>query len=220
MKGILENYKGLAWKCVNVTAWLLDEEILKLMYKSGCTYIAVSIESGNQNVLTNIIKKPIKLDEIPEKLDLAKSIGFDTIANFVIGFPGETWEQIRDTFRYAERLNVDLANFHIATPLPKTELIEICLRDKLLPDDYLEYISNYSGYGAGLIETKEFIPFELEVLRSFEWDRINFYSLARKKAIARLNGITLEELEDWRINTRRNLGVNSMIQNIMPSSRK
>ncbi len=215
MNGILENYKDLTWKCVNVTAWLLDEEILKLMYKSGCTHITVSIESGNQNVLTNIIKKPILLDKIPEKLDLAKSIGFDVIANFVVGFPGEPWEQIRDTFRYAEKLNVDIVNFHIATPLPRTELMDICLRDKLVPDDYLENISNYSGYGKGLIATKEFTPFELEVLRSFEWDRINFSSPERNKAIARMNGITMQELEDWRMNTRRNLGINSKVKNIM-----
>ncbi len=218
MNGILESYKDLTWKCVNVTAWLLDDEILRLMYKSGCTHITVSIESGNQNVLTSIIKKPIRLDAIPAKLDLAKSIGFDIIANFVVGFPGETWEQIRDTFKYAEKLNVDIVNFHIATPLPKTELMDICLKNKLLPVDYLENIAKYSGYGKGLITTKEFTPFELEVLRSFEWDRINFSSPERKKSIARMNGITMEELEDWRMNTRRNLGVNSVVKNIMTPS--
>lgn len=220
MNGILSNYKGLTWKCVNVTAWLLDEEILKLMYKSGCTHITVSIESGNQHVLTNIVKKPIKLDKIPEKLDMAKAIGFDIIANFVFGFPGETWEQIRDTLRYAQKLNVDIVNFHIATPLPKTELMDLCLEHKLLPDDYVKNVSKYSGYGKGLITTKEFTPFELEVLRSFEWDRINFSTPERKAAIARMNGITLEELEDWRLNTRRNLGINSMVKNIMNDAKK
>jgi len=217
MHGILKGYKDLTWKCVNVTAWLLDEEILRLMYKSGCTHITVSIESGSQDVLTKIVKKPIRLDKIPAKLDLAKSIGFEIIANFVIGFPGESWEQIRDTFRYAEKLNVDIVNFHIATPLPKTELMDICLSNKFLPDDYMKNISKYSGYGKGLISTNEFTPFELEVLRSFEWDRINFSSPERKKRIAKMNGITLKELEDWRINTRRNLGVNSRVKNIMQS---
>ncbi len=218
MVGMLNGYKDLTWKCVNVTAWLLDEEILRLMYKSGCSVIIVSVESGVQSVLTNIIKKPVKLKDIPEKLALAKAIGFDIVVNFVIGFPGETWEQIRDTFRYAEKLNVDLVNFHIATPLPKTELMNICIKNKLLPNDYKENISNYSGYGKGLITTKAFTPFELEVLRSFEWDRMNFTSFERKEAIARINGITMEELEDWRINTRRNLGVNSMVKNIMTQS--
>jgi radical SAM superfamily enzyme YgiQ (UPF0313 family) len=145
-------------------------------------------------------------------------MGFDVLANFVIGFPGETWQEIRDTFRYAEKLDVDIINFHIATPLPKTELMEICLREGLLPSDYIKNISEYSGYGKGLITTKEFVPFELEVLRSFEWDRINFSSHKRKVAISRINGITLQELEDWRVNTRRNLGVNSMVKNIMTQS--
>lgn len=215
MEGIIEKYKDLTWKCINVTAWFLDEEMLRLMQRSGCSYITVSIESGNQDVLTKIIKKPIDLDKVPEKINLAKSMGFDLTANFVIGFPGETWEQIRDTFRYAEKLNVDMVNFHIATPLPKTELMDICLRDKLLPEDYTKNIANYSGYGKGLITTKEFTPFELEVLRSFEWDRINFSSPERKKRIARMHGITLEELEDWRMNTRRNLGINNMVKNIL-----
>jgi len=220
MKGIMEHYKDLTWKCVNVTAWLLEDDILELMYKSGCTHITVSIESGDQYVLTHIIKKPIRLDTIPEKLDRAKSLGFDVIANFVIGFPGETWEQIRETFRYAEKLNVDIVNFHIATPLPKTELMDICLREGLVPKDYVKNISRYSGYGKGLISTDEFTPFELEVLRSFEWDRINFSTPQRRAAIAKINGITIEELEDWRRNTRRNLGVNSRVKNIMTASNK
>lgn len=220
MNGIMQKYKDFTWKAGNVAVWSLDEEILKNMYKSGCNQIVISVESGNQEVLTNIIKKPIKLDTVPAKVNLAKAIGFEVIVNFIIGFPGETWEQIRDTFRFAEKLNADSVDFHIATPLPQTELMEICLRDKLLPEGFKENISNYSGYGKGLITTKEFMPFELEILRSFEWDRINFSSLERKKAIARINRITMEELEDWRINTRRNLGVNSRVKNIIEQARK
>lgn len=215
MNGIMKRKYDMAWRCANVTAWLLDRELLELMYKSGCDFLTVSPESGNPYVAEKIIKKPINLTKLPGILDMAKSIGFGVVVNFVIGFPGETWEQIRDTISYAEKLNVDMVNFHIATPLPKTELMEICLRDKLLPGDYTENISKYSGYGRGLITTKEFTPTELEILRSFEWDRINFTSENRKRAIMRLNGITMEELENWRVNTRRNLGVNSLVKNIM-----
>lgn len=218
MNGIMKKKYDMAWRCSNVAAWLLDKEILEVMYKSGCDFLTVSPESGNQDVLSHIVKKPLDLEKLPRVIDMAKSIGFNIIANFIIGFPGETWSQIRDTIRYAERLNVDMVNFHIATPLPKTELMEICLRDKLLPKDYVEDISKYSGYGRGLITTKDFIPLELEVLRSFEWDRINFSSEKRKKTIMMLNGITIDELATWRINTRRNLGVNSFVKNIMDVS--
>lgn len=214
MQGIKDSYSSLAWRCVNVTAWLLDKVLLSLMRTSGCSHITVSIESGNQEVLNNIVKKPVDLNAIPEKLALAKDLGFDVVANFVIGFPGETWEQIRETFRYAENLDVDIVNFHIATPLPKTELMDICLKKGLLLHDYMQNISAYSGYGKGLIATEEFSPFELEVLRSFEWDRINFSSPERTRNIARMNGISMEELDEWRKNTRRSLGINDRVASL------
>lgn len=220
MNGIIERKYDLVWRCSNVTVWLLDKEILETMYKSGCNFLTVSPESGNQQVLDRIIKKPLKLDKLPQILDMAKQIGFGIVVNFIFGFPGETWDQIRDTVRYAESLNVDMVNFHIATPLPKTELMEICLREKLLPDDYVRNIEKYSGYGKGLITTEEFTPLELEALRSFEWDRINFASQERCRAIMRLNGITANEVETWRVNTRRNLGINSLIENIMDAAEK
>ena len=218
MQGIIDRGYDMTWKCVNVTAWLLDKDIMSLMKKSGCSFLCVSIESGDQQVLKNIIKKPVQLDKIPPILDMAKEMGFDILANFVFGFPGETWDQIRGSVRYAEKLNVDIVNFHIATPLPKTELADICMKEGLLPPDYMDNIAKYSGYGKGLITTKEFTPGELEVLRSFEWDRINFGTPERRAAIARISGITIEELEDWRINTRRSLGVNSLVKNIMAAT--
>ena len=208
MRGLIERKYDLTWKCANLTIFLLDREVLELMKDSGCYQLTLSIESGNQYVLDKIIKKPVKLTKIPEILDIAKSLGFDTIANFVFGFPGETWEQIRETFRFAESINVDLVNFHIATPLPKTELMEICLRDGYLPKDFDIEESSSSGYGKGLIYTTEFTPSELEILRAFEWDRINFSTAERRQTIARMEGISIQEMEQWRINTRRKCGVN------------
>ena len=208
MQGMIENKYDLTWKCVNLTIFLLDREILELMKESGCYQMTLSIESGNQYVLNNIIKKPVKLEKMPEILEMAKSIGFEIITNFVIGFPGETWEQIRQTFRFAESIDVDLVNFHIATPLPKTELMDICLRDGYLPDDFDIEKNLTSGYSKGMICSNEFTSNELEILRAFEWDRINFSTPERKKTISRMEGISIEELEKWRVETRRKVGVN------------
>ena len=208
MKGIIERgYDNLIWKCANLTLWRLDEEILALMKESGCYQMTVSIESGNQYVLKNIIKKPIDLEKMPDILNMAKSKGFEIIANFIIGFPHETWDQIRETFAFAEKLNVDLVNFHIATPLPKTELMDICIKEGYVPENFDEDIVNV-GYTSGNISTENFTPQELGILRAFEWDRINFKSEERKKAIAEIQGISMEELELWRKDTRRKIGIN------------
>ncbi len=208
MRGLIERKYNLTWKCVNLTIFRLDREILELMKESGCYQMTLSIESGNQYVLDKIIKKPVNLNKVPDILNEIRAVGFEVIANFVIGFPGETWDQIRDTFRFAEKMDVDLVNFHIATPLPKTELLDICLRDGYLPKDFDVVEGTASGYAKGQIITNEFTPSELEILRAFEWDRINFSTPQRREIIARMEGISLQELEQWRKNTRHKFGVN------------
>jgi hypothetical protein len=92
--------------------------------------------------------------------------------------------------------------------MPKTELVEICLRDGYLSEDLDMVEGLASGYAKGLITTDEFTPSELEILRAFEWDRINFSTPERRETIAKMNGISAEELEQWRVNTRRKCGVN------------
>lgn len=203
LHGLQQRQYDMSWKCANVNVMQLDREILELMRETGSYQLTISVESGVQEVLTHLVKKPIRLDKVPGIMEIAAELGFDTSANFIIGFPGETWEQIRATIRYAESLNVSLVNFHIATPLPLTELMQIALDGGYLT---AEPGAEQSGYTRGLIETPEFTPLELQILRAFEWDRINFASPERKAAIARMEGLTLEELEDWRIRTRKALG--------------
>ncbi len=195
----------LSWKCANLAVWALDDEIMQVMKDSGCYQMTLSIESGNSSVLKNIIHKPVDLVKAPVLIDRAKGLGFEIIVNFVIGFPGETWEQIRETIRYAENLNADLVNFHLATPLPKTELMEICVKGGYLSKDFK---GDTSGYTKGVISTSEFTANDLEILRAFEWDRINFADPKRRETIARMQGITLDELDKRRRDTRLKFGVN------------
>ena len=208
MEGLIKRKYDLTWKCMNLAIWSLDREILKMMRDSGCYQMTMSVESGSQRVLDKIIRKPVKLSKVCEILDMAKALDFETVVNFVIGFPGETWEEIRETFRFAENIFVDLVNFHIATPLPKTQLMKICLQEGCLSEDFDIEKASVVGCTKAVISTSEFIPSELEILRAYEWDRINFSSPERREKIARIEGLSMQELEKWRVDTRRKCGVN------------
>jgi anaerobic magnesium-protoporphyrin IX monomethyl ester cyclase len=54
----------------------------------------------------------------------------------MIGIPGETREEMEQTFDFAIELNPDYCQFSICTPYPKTELYERMLRDGIIPYDY------------------------------------------------------------------------------------
>jgi len=191
------------WKAVNVSVWSLDEETMEAMLKSGCNFITVSLESGVQRVIDEIIGKPVDIQDAKAKLRLARSMGFDIVVNFVIGFPDETYNEVMSTVEFASSLDVDLVNFHIATPLPKTRLERECIeRGIILPNS----TGLGSGYTVGSISTNEFTAEQITDIRYREWDRINFSSDNRKRTIARLCGITMEELEAWRIRTNDTRG--------------
>ncbi len=201
MNGLIEREYGLTWKCSNVAIFSLNEKMLNLMKRSGSYQLTVSIESGDQDVVTKLIKKPVNLKKAKETVELAKSYNFEIIANFIIGTPGETWNQLRRSLAYASSIDADIVNIHIATPLPKTELMDICIREGIFESE-----DCVLGYTTGQITTKEFTPFELQVLRAFEWDRINFSSQGKLSKVASMSGLTVEETQEWRESTRRNLG--------------
>lgn len=192
----------------NVAAWHLDRDILQLMKKAGLTRFGISIESGNERVLHEIIHKPLRLEIIPEIVAICRELDILLRANFVIGFPGETWDEIRDSLRMAEQLDLDMIDIHIATVLPKTELYQLAKDTNSLPQNFTFFNDDINfGFGKGNITTNEFTPNELAVLRAYEWDRINFSTPEKRARACKIMDISEEELQEHRRQTRRHCGI-------------
>ena len=126
---VIERPYRLHWNTPNgIAVWTLDKEMLTLMKNSGCFEITMAIESGNQEVLDTLIRKPLKLDKVREVNRAARELGIWRIAYFLIGFPGETKEQIMDTIKFSRELRLDVSSIFLFNPLPGSELFEECLR--------------------------------------------------------------------------------------------
>lgn len=98
-------------------------------------------------------------------------------AFFVVGFPGETKEQIRRTFAFARSLDLDYASWHIATPYPGTELEAICRAEGYLEDMPVDRLRVKRGN----ITTPEFTSAELEQMMSRElpWQTVRLLARPR-----------------------------------------
>lgn len=170
---IINKKLDLTWSTPNgIAVQTLDEEILELMKESGCYAVSIGIESGDEYVLKNIIEKPIALSRVKPVVKKAKSLGLETTAFFVVGFPGETRAQLKNTFRFAEDLEADNVNFFFATPLPGTRLLKLCEERGLINDrlDYAKLKSDYPSFA-----TDEFSIGDLISLVSYE--RLKLYFL-------------------------------------------
>jgi anaerobic magnesium-protoporphyrin IX monomethyl ester cyclase len=189
---------GLKWNAIAMAAYRLDEEMISLMKNSGCQYVNIAIESGVERVLEDIIHKPLKLSQAIEVSSLLKKYKIDFAANFIIGFPGETWSEIRETIKFAEEYDADYTKIFIATPLPNTELYDLALKGGYLNKGFG---SDRHLWTDGCIDTEEFRSKDLKILRAYEWDRINFSNYKKRAKIADIMGISLERLEEIRKNT-------------------
>lgn len=207
IQGLKDRAYDLIWKNTNLASWLMDFDLLKLMKESGCYQITISPESGNERVLKQIIHKPSNKKQCQNVVKWCKELDIEVEADFVIGFPGETWDEIRDTTNFGDELDADAVKFAIATPFPKTELFEKAVEKGYLPKDFEWYRDDMLGFAHGVINTEDFTAQELEMLRCYEWDRINFKNLAKKEKYARMNMMSLEEIEEFRRATRRSMGV-------------
>ena len=159
-------HKKLVWNTPNgIALWALDVELLKLAREAGCYQLTLAIESGNQEVLDNVIHKPLQLEKARELARTIKQLNIDTNAFFIIGFPGETLDDMRDTFQFARDLDLNSACFFIAQPLPGTRLYDISVRNGYLPADFKFEDATYSR---GVISTPDWTAEQVQKLANTE----------------------------------------------------
>jgi magnesium-protoporphyrin IX monomethyl ester (oxidative) cyclase len=169
---IIEKDIKFQWETPNgVRADCLTLDLLKKMKKTGCQSVFVGIESGDQFVLDNIIGKSLKLKNVIKFAEMCKKIGLKTGAFYVIGFPGETKENMRNTVEFALMLKRKYdVGMHLlfATPLYGTRLYEECkkkgyIQRNLTPRAFAEVRQNW---GLPLIETEDFTAMEVKEIAS------------------------------------------------------
>lgn len=112
---------GMSWATPNgVRMDSLDEEVLKLMKETGLYLISLGIESGSDEVL-RLMKKGITTSDIREHMKMIDDAGIDMAGFFILGFPGETAETIKQTIKFSTELPLKRANFFTYLPFPGTE---------------------------------------------------------------------------------------------------
>jgi radical SAM superfamily enzyme YgiQ (UPF0313 family) len=126
------------WTC-ETRVNLVDSELLSTMRAAGCYMIAYGVESGDQEILTEVGKN-VSLNQIIKAFELTHKAGISTVGYFMLGAPSETPETIKRTIEFAKRLNPDFVQFSIATPYPGTELGRLAAEKGCLPESWDGYM--------------------------------------------------------------------------------
>ncbi|BBO86919.1 B12-binding domain-containing radical SAM protein [Desulfosarcina ovata] len=159
---LIENQLDISWSTPNgVALWSLDTQVLDKMRDSGCFSVVLAVESGDQEVLSKLLKKPLKLKKVEKLVRYAKKIGLETGGLFVIGAPGETTDQMHRTIKYMFTLPFSQRYLSILTPYPGTKLWDICKKNGYVHADIdLRELKLYQAN----ISTPEFKAEEVQII--------------------------------------------------------
>ncbi|MFB0564056.1 MAG: radical SAM protein [Candidatus Aminicenantaceae bacterium] len=100
---------------------LVNPELLSLMKESGCISIDYGIEHGDDSSLVRL-KKGINLERINRALSWTEEAEIPYTTNYILGFPWETPETIRQTLRHAIKFYDEGLYYSLIVPYPGTEL--------------------------------------------------------------------------------------------------
>jgi len=88
----------------------------------GCVAATVGVESGNNHIRREVLKRKMTDDQICRAARFLKDTGIRVATFNMIGLPGETRENVFETIRLNKRLGASATNVYVVYPYPGTEL--------------------------------------------------------------------------------------------------
>lgn len=85
---------------LEIRANIITEKFMERLMKTKPNWIFLGLESGNDRVL-NLMRKGFKVKDIENAIKIISKYQINLKASFVMGYPKETWEELRDTLRLA-----------------------------------------------------------------------------------------------------------------------
>ncbi|MDT8273151.1 MAG: radical SAM protein [Desulfomonilia bacterium] len=116
---IRENLE-MEWTCLSRTEGV-PVDITHLMKQAGCKKVFFGLESGDNSVL-KLMNKNTTVESAEKTLTQFSQCGIETAGFFMVGYPGESYETIEQTFAWALKLPLDELSFTTPFPLPGTGL--------------------------------------------------------------------------------------------------
>ena len=168
---LFEEYK-FYWSTPNgfSAKTLLDDECFDAIKRTNCWRIQVAFDATT-NKSAQLIDMKSKFVEYEDAYKISvklKETGISSVGFFLIGYPGQTMQDMKDTLDFANSLPLDGRHIHIATPYPGTDLFRQCVENNWLdckPEEIYSRLINNKSYQFSVIRTPEFTPKEVVELR-------------------------------------------------------
>ncbi len=121
----------------------VNERMLHQLAEAGCQHITYGVESGSYRIRKEVMRRPVRNERFRDVFRWTKEAGITVTANYMLGLPEETREDLQQTLDLAEELEAYDFGYFVFYPYPGTHLFHYCLEKHYLPADYLDREANH-----------------------------------------------------------------------------
>jgi radical SAM superfamily enzyme YgiQ (UPF0313 family) len=100
----------------------ITQKALRKMRKGGLRWLALGIESGNEEIRKEVVKGNFSNKEIQEIIKMVHDEGIQIVGNYMFGFWNEALDTMWETLEFAIKLNTAYANFYCTVAYPGSKL--------------------------------------------------------------------------------------------------
>lgn len=127
---------------VLLRADVLTEEFARQLKETGCERILFGVESGNDYIRNEVMKRTMSRDTIVKAFQLSHAYGMETNAINIIGVPGETEAMLWDTIKLNREIRPTSSGVNIFYPYKGTQLGDQCFQTGLVTDEMVRNFTN------------------------------------------------------------------------------
>jgi radical SAM superfamily enzyme YgiQ (UPF0313 family) len=130
----------------------IDKDLISKLKRGGLNALYYGVEAGSQRVL-DLMNKHVKIEQVKDAFRTARECGVGTLGSFMLGYPGETLDEMRRTIDLSVELDPDYAQFSILTPFPGTPIYQrLKASGLLMTEDWDRYtvqepVIRYEAFG-------------------------------------------------------------------------
>lgn len=117
-----EKQVRILFECIT-RADRLTEEVIQVLKEAGCFRVWIGAESGSQRII-DAMDRRVEVGQVRAMIRAASTAGIETGTFIMLGYPGETEADIRETVRHLQEANPDLFTITVAYPIKGTGLYE------------------------------------------------------------------------------------------------
>lgn len=116
----------------NIRPNLVNGRIVEALVKSGCIRPGIGIESGNEGIRNEILKRGLSDKTIIDAVSLLKQHSIYVHSFNMVGLPRETTAELLETIRMNANLGIDYIQCTVFYPYKHTDIYDLCVQDGLL----------------------------------------------------------------------------------------